>query len=112
MASNAQRGAHYKARSKKWLQQQGYQVGDMELLRIIFTPNGMVPTKRDQWASDLIAQRADEDAVLFVQVKGGKKASVAEAKRKFHEHAFARCTRRVIHVWRPYASQPEVIECP
>lgn len=111
MASNASRGARWKARSKRYLQQQGYEVGDMEILRVVYTPNGMVPTKRDQWASDLIAQRADEDAVLFVQVKGGAKVNTAEAKRKFGEHVFARCTRRVIHIWRPMARTPEIIVC-
>ena len=91
MASNAERGARAKSRTKKWLEAQGYQVADLERVYWIFTPKGRLPTKKDQFASDLLAVRdplvrvppyrvfhqemigvAD---VVFVQVKSGKSAS-------------------------------------
>lgn len=110
MASNAQRGAYWKARSKKWLQAHGYQVADMEVVRIVRTPDGlMVPTKRDQFGADLMGMNHDE--VVFVQVKGGIKANVAGARREFEKHIFARGVRRCIHVWKPLAREPQVFEC-
>lgn len=112
MPSNSAKGARWKSRSKKYLQGLGYEVGDLELLRVVYTSRGMVPTKKDQYGSDLIAQRADEDGVLFVQVKGGVKVNVAKAKREFESHQFARTSRREIHVWRPLARAPEIIRCP
>jgi len=111
MPSNASRGSYYKKRSKKWLEAHGYQVGHLEVMRVIFTPDGPIPTKRDQWGSDLLAMRADEGKPIFVQVKSGLKPNLAEARRKFKEHVFARDTRRVIHVWTPGAREPQVFEC-
>lgn len=113
MPSTNDRGRRWKARSKQWLERQGYEVAYLEVGRIVFTPDGMIATKKDQFASDLLAMRSGDTDVLFVQVKGGKtaRAQLAKARREFAKHQFARCARRIVHVWKPLAREPEVVEC-
>ena len=106
-------GAHYKGRSKKWLQAQGHSVADMELVRTVHTGNGVFHTKRDQWGSDLAY--FDHDTVVFVQVKGGGKplsTLLREAGKAFAEHRFPNTCRVELHVWRRLARAPEVFEWP
>jgi len=114
MATNAGRGAYYKGRSKKHLERAGYQVADMELVRTVWTPNGPVPTKRDQWGSDLVAKNSSE--TVYVQVKSvamRRRPDVAAAMRAFIAAGpWPPHTRRVVHVWRKFDAAPEVIECP
>ena len=113
MASNATRGAYYKARSKRWLQKEGFQVADMELVRTVFTPYGQIYTKRDQFSSDLMY--LTKDIVVFVQVKGGMKplsTLVKDAARSFAKHEFPEHSRQELHVWRPRARKPEVVAWP
>ena len=110
MASNASRGAAAKARSKRWIQAQGFEPFDMEIQRVVFTPNGMIPTKRDQLGSDL--GYCTEDIVVFVQVKSGARRIaelLREARKAFSKYRFPRHSRQELHVWRPRARQPEVI---
>lgn len=112
MASNSERGARYKKRSKDWCKKNGYPVCDMELVRNVFTDEGIIPTKRDQFASDL--QYLTSACAVFLQVKGGGKPTttlVKEAQKKFDDHAFPANVRLEVHVWRPGARQPEIIEC-
>lgn len=110
MPSNVARGNHYKARSKRVLERAGYQVADMELVRSVFTPAGMMYAKRDQWGSDLIAKTEDE--VVFVQVKSvaaGRSPDLASARRAFAAAGpWPPGTRRLIHVWRRGAREPLV----
>jgi len=112
MASNSSRGAHYKARSKKWCLKQGYPVAHMELVRVVRTSEGTFPTKRDQWGADL--QYLTSAGAVLVQVKGGGKPLVTlvkEAQAAFDAHAFPASVRLEVHVWRPRARAPEIIEC-
>lgn len=112
MPSNADRGARWKARSKKWLEQQGKTVFHMELHRVNFTRHGMIPTKRDQLGADL--GYLDHNVVVFVQVKGGLRPQStlwAEAKEAFSNYRWPRFSRRELHVWRPFASSPEIYIC-
>lgn len=113
MISNAKRGAYWKARSKCYLERQGFDVADMELVRTVFTPAGMmIPTKRDQFGSDLAFLA--KDVVVFVQVKGGVKPSktlIREAKRGFEPYRFPVCSRREVHIWRFRARHPEIVAC-
>jgi hypothetical protein len=111
--SNHQRGSYYKARSKRHLEVAGYDVADMELLRNIWTPVGMLPVKKDQWASDLLGKSDRE--LVFVQVKSvapGRSPDIRSARRKFADAGpWPPGTRRIVHVWRRGARNPEVVEC-
>lgn len=112
MPSNATRGAYFKARARKWLLAQGYQVAEMEIIRWIFTPRGRLATKRDQWGSDLIAMNAA--GVVFVQVKGGDAArggTFPDARRKFAEVTWAPGTRQIVLGFPPRAREPRVVDC-
>ena len=113
MPSNAGRGAYYKGRSKRYLQTLGYDVADMELVRTVHLPRGIIPVKRDQWGADLIAKRADD--LLFVQVKSvalGRSPDLAGARLAFADAGpWPPGTRRVVHVWRPRARIPEEVPC-
>ena len=109
MASNASRGAAAKARSKRWLAAQGFTVFDMEIQRVVFTQNGMIPCKRDQLSADIAFMT--DDIVVFVQVKSGAKPTttlVKDARRGFEKYRFPRHSRQEVHIWRPRARQPEV----
>jgi hypothetical protein len=115
MPSSSARGAHYKSRSKKWLLVQGYSVADMELVRVVHTSDGVFPTKRDQWGSDLAYFDLDAGVVVFVQVKGGGKPLVSlqkEAHKAFNEHHFPQHSRQELHVWRRMARAPEIYVWP
>lgn len=112
MASSSDRGARYKKRSKDWCKKLGYPVADMELVRVVRTLNGTFPTKRDQWGADL--QYLTAAGATLLQVKGGGKPSITllkEAQEAFDAHAFPASVRLEVHIWRPRARLPEVLEC-
>lgn len=103
-------GAHYKTRSRDWLQKHGFTVFDMELVRTNFTPMGPVRTKRDQLGADL-GYLAD-DVVVFVQVKGGLASSASLTKaaaKRFADFRFPIYCRRELHIWRRRAHDPQVV---
>lgn len=111
MATNAQRGAYFKGRSKKFLERQGFTVFEMEIVRVRFTKRGAFPEKRDQLGSDLGYLDVVGDAVVFVQVKSGLRPTptlVKEAARAFDAFVFPKSARREIHIWRPRSRTPEV----
>ena len=112
MPSNAARGAAWKARSRRWLEAHGYVVVDLEIVRNVFTPRGIVSTKRDQLGSDLMG--VNVDGYVLVQVKGYtlKRPSLAPARRAFRAFPLPPATTRCIHVWKLRAREPEIIECP
>lgn len=114
--SNAQRGAYFKLKTKRWLIAQGYQVADLEIVKWIYRPGGKpIPVKRDQFASDLLAVCSTH--LIFVQVKGGAqcvgKGKFGEAQRAFSAFRWPNtdvCRRWVI-AWAPRARAPRIIEC-
>lgn len=87
----------------------GWQVIDLELVRNVYTPMGIIPTKRDQMASDLLLMNAK--AIVFVQVKSGLEVggTFPEARRKFQDFMFPRCAKRCIIAWAFGASAPRII---
>ncbi|CAB4187287.1 hypothetical protein UFOVP1601_17 [uncultured Caudovirales phage] len=110
MATNVSRGAAAKGRTKKYLQAQGYQVADLEVVRYIFGKGGRMPVKRDQFGSDLLA--VNEREVVFVQVKSGKSAaggSFPDARREFAKHVFPHFATLLIVAWPPRARQPRLV---
>jgi len=111
MASNAQRGAYYKARTKKWLIARGWQVADMEIVRWIYQPGRPpIPIKRDQFASDLVTMKGSR--IAFVQVKGGKAAiggTFPAARREFAKFVWPEHVERWIIAWAPRSRAPRIV---
>lgn len=111
MPSNVAKGAYYKARSRKWLMANGYQVADLEIVRWLFTPKGRIPVKRDQFGSDLLA--VNESQIVFVQVKGGEAArgngTFPEARRVFHQFTFPLSAACWVMAWAPGARMPRIV---
>lgn len=113
MTSNARRGAYYKGKSRRLLERLGYEVGNLEEVRMVGRGERLVPVKRDQFGADLLAMSHND--ILFVQVKSARKGGrvdLARARRAFAGHVFAQGTRRCIHVWRYRRREVEVISCP
>lgn len=104
--SNAQRGAYYKARTRKYLVARGWQIADLEVVRYV---GGGIPVKRDQFGADLLA--VSHKRLLFVQVKGGKTAlkAITKARREFDLFKFPPFAERWIVCWLPRARQPHVV---
>lgn len=111
MARNAQRGAYYKGRTKKWLAARGWQVADMEVVRWIYQPGRQpMPVKRDQFASDLLAMNASR--IVFVQCKGGEAArggTFPAARRAFEAFVWPVFVERWIIAWAPRSREPRII---
>lgn len=112
MASNAQKGAYYKTRTKRWLEVQGYTVVDLEIVRWVQRPGSdRFPVKRDQMGSDLLAVKADTE--LWIQVKGGKQAAghgqFLPAQREFAKFTFPHWSEQWVVAWPPRARQPRII---
>lgn len=111
--SNAKKGSYYKLRTKKWLEGKGYEVAFLERMMWIFTKDKttgekkMIPIKRDQFGSDLLAVNSEQ--IIFVQVKLNKK-NVADARAEFAKHVFPSCAQKWIVVWEVRAREPEIIE--
>lgn len=113
MLSNAQRGAYYKTRSRKWLQSHGYQVADLEVVKWLHPPGrSPIPVKRDQFGSDLIAVSGSE--IVFVQVKGGESArggTFPAARREFAKFTFPPFSQQWVLAWAPRAREPRIVKC-
>jgi hypothetical protein len=115
MTSSAQRGSYYKARTKRWLESKGYQVADLEKMHWIFANRGgrsepMIPVKRDQFGSDLLAVSAR--SVIFVQVKGASAArgNFPDARRRFATFQFPPWTRQWVIAWPARSRVPRIVE--
>lgn len=111
MASNAQRGAAAKSKTKKWLEAQGFQVGHLEIVHWLHTPRGRIPVKRDQFASDLLAVSAAR--IVFVQVKSGAQVTPGtefpDAQKAFRDFDFPQFCEQWIVGWPFRAREPRVV---
>lgn len=109
MSITSARGARAKAKTKKWLEAQGYIVGDLEIVKWVYRPGGKrLPVKKDQFASDLIGVRADH--IAWVQVKGGKtaKAAIPAALRAFSAFHWPPGSVQMVVAWPLRAREPIV----
>lgn len=114
MVSNSQKGQYYKARTKKWLEERGYVVAQLERMHMLRPGKGNAPplyVKQDQLGADLLA--VDANGTLFVQVKmGGAKArlghEMTKAKQVFEAFPVPPCAEQMIVVWDPGAREPSV----
>lgn len=111
MRSASSKGTYYKLRTKKWLEAKGYAVAFME--RMMWIPakkpgDRMIPIKRDQFGSDLMAMNLEE--IIFVQVKFGA-STVAAARHEFAKHVFPPLAQRWVVIWTARAREPEIVDC-
>lgn len=112
MSSNAAKGQRYKAKSKSWLEANGYTVAHLERMQIIPRPGRPIFVKRDQLGADLLAVREDEG--LFVQVKffGASDRrhalTMRDAEREFRKYPCPPGCKQVILVWRKNVRLPEL----
>lgn len=109
MISAVAKGQYWKGRTKRFLEERGYQVAFLERVLWLQTARGRIPVKRDQFASDLLAVNTDE--VIFIQVKGGatRRSQLAAARKAFAQFAFPAGTQQWIVCWAPRARLPEVV---
>lgn len=109
MPSNAAKGQYYKAKTKRWLEAHGFAVAFMERMMFIHTAHGRVPVKRDQFGSDLLAM--SRQAIVFVQVKGGKYGSkqINAGLKAFDAFEFPPMSQQCVIAWKPRARQPEIV---
>ena len=108
-ASAVAKGNRAKARTKRWLEAQGYAVAHMERMFFIWTPKGKIATKKDQFASDLLAIRADMPDT-YIQVKLGA-PSRPRTVRNFREFPFSRQHVRLwLVVWQVRGRAPRVFD--
>lgn len=106
--SNSKKGSYYKLRTKKWLEEKGYQVGFLERIHWLFKAGQRsIPIKKDQFGSDLLA--VNKEQVIFVQVKLNRK-NIADARKEFSKYKFPDFADVWIVVWEPRAREPEIIE--
>ena len=123
MSSNAESGARAKARTKKWLEEFGYLVADMEKVYWIQTPRGRLPVKRDQLGADLLAVLPAvglrcpgpypfTSEMVFVQVKSGVSArggTFPSARRVFAAFPVTAVAQQAVVAWPPRARQPRIV---
>jgi hypothetical protein len=109
--SAAGTGSYYKLRSKRFLEAEGFTVALLERLQLIppkVAGGRMIPIKRDQLGSDLLAVSADR--IVFVQVKFGRN-NVAAGRKAFAAFPCPRPAEQWILVWTKGAREPDVIVC-
>src|SRR6266550_7500689 len=104
MPSAVAKGQHYKQRTKKWLEAQGYVVATLERMQSIPSPSGgFVFVKRDQFGADLEAK--SRYRTIYAQVKGGESArsQLAAARAEFAKYPLTSSDEQWIVLWRPQA---------
>jgi len=109
MPSAVAKGSYWKARTKRWLERQGYRVGFLERMLHIQGKHGLIPVKRDQFGADLLAVKRAR--IIFVQVKGGEswRSQLAAARDEFARYPLSAHAEQWIVGWRPFVREPEVI---
>ena len=108
MPSAVAKGQYWKAKTKKWLEAQGYAVAFLERMLHIQGANGLVPIKRDQLGADLLAVSIEK--TVRVQVKGGDtwRSQLAAARQEFLHYPLGPSSEEWIVGWPTRAREPEV----
>jgi len=110
MTTSAQKGQQYKSKTKKWLESKGYQVCFLERIFMLFIKGRMIPIKKDQFASDLLAVSSTE--IIFVQVKflSGKQKDngIPAAEKEFAKFVFPHFAQKWIVMWTPRVKEPMI----
>jgi hypothetical protein len=114
--SNVAAGSHYKARTKKWLEARGYEVGHLERMFLLHKDekslkpgeSPLLPIKKDQFGSDLLA--VNDTEILFVQVRLGR-STLGRGRLEFAQHKCPPPAKQWIVIWERGGREPEVIDC-
>jgi hypothetical protein len=108
MPSAVAKGQAAKFRTKRWFEQQGYAIAFLERVLWIQGKHGLIPVKRDQMGSDILA--VNQERTVFCQVKGGesRRDQLAAARKEFAKYPLGPGCESWIVCWAPRAREPEV----
>ena len=109
MPSAVATGSYYQHRTVTWLTRHGFAVAITQRMLSVWTPRGLVHTKRDQLGADVIAMR--DDTTWVIQIKGGAtwRSGLAAARKLFARYPLGPGCSQVIMGWPPRAREPELI---
>lgn len=107
------KGNYYKRKTKKWLEEKGFEVEYIERYQRFFNKknNSVGYIKQDLFGSDMLAIK--EDQIIFVQSKYNEKSkskNVASAIKEFKKHKFPEFTDQWIVVWTLRVREPDIID--
>lgn len=108
MTTAVSRGSYYKQKTVRWFRAQAYWAAFLERVLYIQGRHGLIPCKRDQLGSDVLAINAER--AVFVQVKGGAswRSGLAAARAEFAKYPLPRGCEQWILGWTPHARAPEI----
>ena len=106
MPSAVATGSYYQHRTVTWLTRHGFAVAITQRMLSVWTPRGLVHTKRDQLGADVIAM--GQDQTLVIQIKGGAtwRSGLAAARKEFAKYPLGPGCWQVIMGWSPRAREP------
>ena len=98
MPSNTQKGSYHKLKTKKWLEADGWVVGNAEQTSRIYVKDRVIFTKKDLFGADLVARNDEEEWWLQVKANQG---DIAKGLKQLGTHPCPRCAciRRSVIVW-------------
>jgi len=113
MPSNRAKGSYNKLKTRKWYEQDGYTVYDLELKKSVWVKSRIIYTNCDTAGADLLAMRAaiadDPGEIIFIQCKSNS-SDISKATREFSRHPFPTFVKRHVVLWELRAREPKVIE--
>ncbi len=107
------KGRYYQLRTKKWLEQEGYLVANLERSASVWGGKGKTKrfwVKKDIWGGDLAAR--DENELIWIQVKSAR-SSVSSGKKELSQGPWPPFVKRWVVWWpprRPLEEGPEIWE--
>jgi len=105
----ANKGNYYKRKTKKWLEEKGYQVEYAEIYQRIFKAGKVILIKRDLFGADVIAVSGEE--LVFANSILGRN-NIASHIKGFLSYPFPNSPKlkRWIVVWQERVKEPEIID--
>jgi len=106
--STKSKGNYYKLKTKKYYEDKGYNVQNMEVPQRAFNPKTkqVFYVRRDILGADLLAYNKEQ--LILIQVKLNHKHD-AEAIREFMKYDLPDFVERIVVVWVPRAKEPDII---
>lgn len=104
------KGNYYRIKSKSWLERKGYTVAYLELYGRIFVNGKIIFTKKDLFASDLLAMKKDTPELIFVNSVFNTK-NIAKHIKNFLAQPIPMndVIKCWLLVWKERAHDPEII---